>query len=224
MSDEGATADAAPAPSPHDELFAAFEEAAREGDPEWNPPADGAALDAAERALGVRLPAAYKAFLQRHNGGLVFDTTLYGVGCEDEGSDLVVLNERGREEGLPAHLVGFAATLTGDVYCFNTDEGEGDDHPVSLIDIEEGQVIPACENFAEWLERLPVLEQQLAEARGPQPMTVEEWEEFLRRERAKLRKLSQTPARELRMPDPEQVRADLGGKIPVDPRHLKPRS
>ena len=48
-------------------------------------------------------------------------------------------------------------------------------------------------------------------------------DEFLRRERAKLRRLSQTPAREMTMPDPEEVRADLAGKIPVDPRHLKPR-
>ena len=55
-------------------------------------------------------------------------------------------------------------------------------------------------------------------------MTVEEWEGFLIRERAKLRRLSETPARELTMPDPEKVRADLDGKIPVDPRHLKPRS
>ena len=73
------------------------------------------------------------------------------------------------------------------------------------------------------MRKLPTLEQELAEARGPQPMTVEEWEAFVARERAKLRTLSKTPARELPMPDPETSRQDLGGKIPVDPRHLKPQ-
>jgi hypothetical protein len=54
-------------------------------------------------------------------------------------------------------------------------------------------------------------------------MSVDEWEEFLKREREKLRRLSKTPARDIPMPDPETARQDLGGKIPVDPRHLKPK-
>lgn len=185
---------------------------------------DVAKLDAAEAALELKLPPSYRSFLLRWNGGSAHETSIYGV-SSDDGYDLVVLNKRGREEGLPKHLVGFAATITGDVYCFNTSQGdETGEFPISLIDVEEGQVIPACESFAEWLERLPNLEQELAEARGPQPMTVEEWEAFVVRERVKLRRLSKTPARELTMPDPELVRADLNGKIPVDPRHLKPKT
>jgi hypothetical protein len=181
-------------------------------------------LDAAETELDIKLPPSYRSFLLRWNGGNAHETSIYGVASSDS-YDLVVLNKRGREEGLPKHLVGFAATITGDVYCFNTSQGDdADEFPISLIDVEEGQVIPACDSFLEWLERLPNLEQELAEARGPQPMTVEEWEAFVERERVKLRRLSKTPARDLTMPDPELVRADLNGKIPVDPRHLKPRT
>lgn len=208
-------------------VFTAFAEGLRALDPKLeglDPPAKEEALVEAEKDLGVVFPPSYKQFLLKWNGGTAYDASIYGVQIED-GYDLVVLNKRGREEGLPPHLVGFAATLTGDVFCFDTSEPDDDgEFPISLIDIEEGQVIPACLSFLEWLERLPSLEQELSDVRGPQPMTVPEWEAFLERERAKLRRLSATPARELTMPDPEKVRADLGGKIPVDPRHLKPRS
>ncbi len=206
--------------------FEAFRAALRESDPDLEgleEPAAESALAAAEATLGLSLPPSFRAFLRAHNGGSAHDTSIYGVG-DEEGYDLARLNLRGREEGLPEHLVGFAATLGGDVYCFDTSEGgEGGEHPVALLDVQQGQVIPACRTFLEWLERLPSLEDELHEQRGPQPMTVDEWEAFLVREREKLRKLSKTPARELTMPDPEAVRADLGGKIPVDPRHLKPR-
>lgn len=178
----------------------------------------------AESQLDIKLPPTYRAFLLRWNGGSGYDTSLYGVSCED-GYDLAILNIRGRQEGLPEHLIGFAATISGDVYCFDSSQADDrGEYPVCLIDVQQGQVIHACEDFAEWLDRLPLLDQELAEKRGPQPMTVEEWEAFLTRERAKLRRLSQTPAREMSMPDPEEVRADLAGKIPVDPRHLKPKS
>lgn len=209
------------------EVFDEFAEGLKALDPELEgleAATTDEALVSAESALDIKLPPTYRQFLLRWNGGSAYDSSIYGVAVED-GYDLVLLNQRGREEGLPPHLVGFAATIGGDVFCFDTsDPDEDGEYAVSLIDIEEGQVIPACLTFLEWLERLPNLEQELSESRGPQPMTVEEWEAFLTRERAKLRRLATTPARELTMPDPEKVRADLGGKIPVDPRHLKPRS
>ncbi|MGE0713438.1 MAG: SMI1/KNR4 family protein [Planctomycetota bacterium] len=198
------------------------------GDPddyELEDPATEEQIRAAEETLSIELPPSYKTFLRLHNGGSVWDTSLYGV-SSDDGYDLAVLNVRGRQEGLPEHLIGFAATLTGDVWCFDisaADEGDGE-APVCLIDVQQGQVIPAARDFLEFLDRLPDLEKELSEQRGPQPMTVEEWEDFLVRERAKLRRLASTPAAELRMPDPEEVRAELAGKIPVDPRHLKPKS
>lgn len=195
------------------------------------PPASEEQVAGAEETLNVSLPPSFRAFLKTHNGGSAWETSLYGVGCESEDDDedhydLAVLNVRGRQEGLPEHLVGFAATLNGDVWCFDVSDVEKpeDEAPIVLIDVQQGQVIPAASGFVTFLHRLPDLEQELAEARGPHPMTVEEWEDFLTRERAKLRQLSQTPARKLRMPDPEEVRSELAGKIPVDPRHLKPKS
>lgn len=183
-------------------------------------PAPNDQVAAAEAALGVTLPASYKAFLLAHNGGGVYDTSLYGVGGE-EGFDLVRLNQRAREDDVPEHLVAFAATISGDLFCFDTSRDEAGDAPVLVIDADEGKLLPVAASFLEWLDKLPRLEEELANQRGPQPMTVGEWEEFLKREREKLRKLSRTPARDLSMPDPEKIRADLGGKIPVDPRHLK---
>lgn len=208
------------------DAFDAFAAALKDQDPDLDGlevGAEEAAVASAEAQLSVKLAPSHRAFLGRWNGGSAYDTSLYGVGNQD-GYDLALLNLRGREEGLPAHLLGFAATITGDVYCFDTSAANEDgEFPVSLIDIEEGLVIPACKDFLEFLGRLPNLEKELAAARGPQPMTVDEWEAFVAREREKLRRLAKTPARDLRMPDPEKVRSDLGGKIPVDPRHLKPR-
>src|SRR5207248_680231 len=129
------------------------------------------------------------------------EACIYGVGTGDE-FDLVDLNERARQDDLPDHLLAFAATIQGEVYCFDLSRLEADgEAPIVLIDIEEGRQIEAAPSFHEWLKKLPNLEQELAEARGPQPMTVEEWEAFVARERAKLRQLSRTPARDLPMPD-----------------------
>lgn len=183
-------------------------------------PASPDQVAAAEAALGVRLPPSFRAFLLSHNGGGVYDTSIYGVAAED-GFDLVRLNLRAREDEVPDHLVAFAATISGDVFCFDTSRGDRGESPVMVIDADEGKLVPIADDFLEWLEKLPRIDAELQTNRGPQPMTVGEWEDFLKREREKLRKLSQTPARELTMPDPEKVRADLGGKIPVDPRHLK---
>jgi hypothetical protein len=181
------------------------------------------AIDDAEKTLGEELPPLFKRFLIRWNGGSAHETCIYGVGTHDE-YDLVELNERARENDIPDHLVGFAATVVGDVYCFDGSRRRADgDCPIVLLDPEEGEAIEAADGFSDWLARLPNIEREVTEARGPQPMTVEEWEEFLKREREKLKYLSKTPARDLPMPDPETARGNLGGKIPVDPRHLKPR-
>lgn len=207
----------------HEAAIAAFTAGLEAGgqDPEGlEGPATPDQIAAAEAALGVRLPPSFRAFLRVHNGGGVYDTSLYGVAAED-GFDLVRLNLRAREDEVPDHLVAFAATISGEVFCFDTSRGEDGEAPVMVIDAEEGKLIAVADHFLSFLQKLPRLEAELQTTRGPQPMTVPEWEDFLRREREKLRKLSRTPARELSMPDPEKVRSDLGGKIPVDPRHLK---
>jgi hypothetical protein len=206
--------------------FADFVTALKEKDSELScleKPAKKEAVDEAEGQLSAKFPPLFRQFLLRWNGGTAHDACIYGVGTGDE-FDLVELNERARQDDLPDHLLGFAATIQGEVYCFDMSRvEESGEAPIVLIDVEEGRQSEAAANLGEWLRKLPVLEQELAEARGPQPMTVEEWEAFVARERAKLRLLSKTPARDLPMPDPETSRQDLGGKIPVDPRHLKPR-
>jgi len=206
--------------------FADFEANLREVDPELDglePPTSSECIDAVETQLDVKLPPSFALWLQRYNGGTLYNTTIYGVEADDD-FDLAEVNLRDREEGLPTHLVAFANALSGDVYCFDTSlADEKGEAPVFLLDPEEGTLASVAASFRSWLERLPRLEAELAEVRGPQPMTIEEWEQFLTRERAKLRRLSNTPAKQLTMPDPEKVRAELGGKIPVDPRHLKSR-
>lgn len=213
-------------PSETPDPFAEFVAALKEKDPELSSlekPARKDAVEQAETSLKLKLPPLFKTFLLRWNGGTAHEACIYGVGTGDE-FDLVELNERARADDLPDHLLAFAATIQGEIYCFDLSRIEADgEAPVALIDIEEGRQIDAAPSFTEWLKKLPTLEQELAEARGPQPMSVEEWEAFVARERAKLRQLSKTPARDLPMPDPETSRQDLGGKIPVDPRHLKPR-
>ena len=206
--------------------FAAFVSALKEKDPELanlEKAAKPRDVDEAETRLACPLPPLFKSFLLRWNGGTAHETCIYGVGTGDE-FDLVDLNVRARADDLPEHLVGFAATVQGEIYCFDTSrKRENGESPVVLVDADEGRQYEAAADFAEWLEKLPNLEQELADQRGPQPMTVEEWEDFLKREREKLRRLSKTPARDLPVPDPETARQDLGGKIPVDPRHLKPK-
>ena len=214
------------ADEPHDSPFASFEAELRQVDPELDglmAPADEAAIQSAETELGAPLPPGFKLWLSHYNGGNAYETTIFGVGGEDD-LDLARVNLRDREEGLPEHLIAFAVTVSGDLYCFDTSQQDGEgEAPVVLLDPEDGTLMTVSSSYDAWLARLPRLEAEMAEARGPQPMSVDEWESFLNRERAKLRKLSQTPARDLNMPDPEKIRADLGGKIPVDPRHLKPR-
>ncbi|MBI3726648.1 SMI1/KNR4 family protein [bacterium] len=213
--------------SGHDaDPFASFVSVLKEKDPELSnleTPARKEEIDAAESELGAAFPPLFRRFLLRWNGGTAHDTCIYGVGTGDD-FDLVELNERGRSDDLPKHLIGFAATIQGEIYCFDTSKKEkSGDSPVVLLDADGGKHYEAASSFADFLEKLPGLEQALADARGPQPMSVEEWEAFLQREREKLRRLSKTPARDMPMPDPETSRADLGGKIPVDPRHLKPK-
>lgn len=205
-------------------LFQPFFEELREADPDLEgleAPAEEAAVETVEEMLSVKLPPSFRSFLLLSNGGTFYKTTVYGVDTEDD-FDLVEVNLNDREEGLPNHLLAFGNTLSGHIFVF--DLGRADDRgeaPVFLLDPEDGMLTAVAASFTGLLDRLPRLEGDLGEQKGPQPMTVEEWEAFVAREREKLRKLSRTPAKDLTMPDPEKVRADLGGKIPVDPRHLK---
>lgn len=205
-------------------LFQPFLAELRDADPDLEgleAPAETVAIDTAEEMLSLKLPPSFRAFLELSNGGTFFKTTVYGVDTEDE-FDLIEVNLNDREEGLPDHLLAFGNTLSGHIFVFDISHAdERGEAPVCLLDPEDGTLTAVAASFTGLLDRLPRLEGELGEVKGPQPMTVDEWEAFLVRERDKLRRLSKTPAKELTMPDPEKVRADLGGKIPVDPRHLK---
>jgi len=151
--------------------FENFEANLREVDPELDglePPATAEAVDAVETQLSIKLPPSFSLWLQHYNGGTLYNTTIYGIEADDD-FDLAEVNLRDRDEGLPTHLVAFANALSGDVYCFDTsladDAGEA---PVFLLDPEEGTLASVAASFNSWLERLPRLEAELAEVRGPQ--------------------------------------------------------
>lgn len=186
------------------------------------PPGSEQALVEAERSLGYSLPEVFRSFLTLCNGGSVHDICLCGVGTGDE-YDLVTLNDALHSQGLPSTYVAFAVTPVGNLLCFKKDQAKAQDSAIYLYDSETREAFPAYSSFSAWLEAIPRLQGELEQSPQPepQPMTIEEWEAFVSRERQKLRKLSKTPARELSMPDPEAIRAELNNKIPVDPRHLK---
>lgn len=187
------------------------------------PPASKGDILAAEKRLAFSLPEDFRDFLSYWNGGSVHEVCIYGVGTEDE-FDIVEFNKRSHSEDFPKEFIAFASTVVGDIFCFQRDWGEDEDVPVFLYDAENGTAVETAESFLDWLDSLPSMEKDISDAQQPQPMSIEEWESFLSRERAKLRKLSKTPAKDLFMPDPDAIRAELKNKIPVDPRHLKPKT
>jgi hypothetical protein len=189
------------------------------------PPASDSDITTAEKRLSFTFPEDFRNFLGYWNGGSVHEVCVYGVGSEDE-FDIVEFNKRSHSEDFPKEFIAFASTVVGDIFCFQRDWGEEDEQesPVFLYDAENGTAVETAESFLSWLEHLPSLEHDITDTQQPQPMTVDEWETFLTRERAKLRMLSKTPAKDLSMPDPDAIRAELKNKIPVDPRHLKPKT
>lgn len=221
LMDEGFAEDELP---PAFERFVASLSTNEDGEVEGlEPPASKGDILAAEKRLAFSLPEDFRDFLSYWNGGSVHEVCIYGVGTEDE-FDIVEFNKRSHSEDFPKEFIAFASTVVGDIFCFQRDWGDEEDVPVFLYDAENGTAVETAESFLDWLDNLPSMEQDISDAQQPQPMSIEEWESFLSRERAKLRKLSKTPAKDLFMPDPDAIRAELKNKIPVDPRHLKPKT
>ena len=57
------------------------------GDPDLydlRPGASETQIAAADEILSIELPPSFKAFLSVHNGGSAWETSIYGVGCDDE--------------------------------------------------------------------------------------------------------------------------------------------
>ena len=115
--------------------FAEFVAVLKEKDPELSSlekPARTEAVDQAEGTPQEQAPAALSHLPVRWNGGTAHEACIYGVGTGDE-FDLVELNHPARADDLPEHLLGFAATVQGEIYCFDLSrlEAEGDS-PVVL--------------------------------------------------------------------------------------------
>jgi hypothetical protein len=133
------------------------------------PAPTGAQIEAAERALGITLPPSFRYFLA-HAGALRLDfwETLWVGGPALGWRDLVRVNQRERQRGLPARLVAFHQNGGGDYACFDTRRARADgecpvvswDHARSPEeDLEE--LHDAAEDFACWL-----LDQVESEAGG----------------------------------------------------------
>ena len=143
-----------------------------DGNESANPALSELAVRAAERALGVTLPAAYIALLRLKNGGysrrFVFPTAirtswaedhvpfdeLFGIGStKDEAKyqSILCTPYMTREWGLPPKQV----LLTGDGHWWITlDYRRGSDPQVSWIDVETDQDIILAKSFEEFLSRL----------------------------------------------------------------------
>ncbi|MCP9488803.1 MAG: SMI1/KNR4 family protein [Solirubrobacteraceae bacterium MAG38_C4-C5] len=142
-----------------------FEEAA--------PPASEEQIVAAERELGVRLPAAYRAFLAEHNGGYLdpahFDhevlvERLFSAGPTqvEELEDLVSVRRTysgpGSDHDLPAFLLPVAGDPFGNLVCLSVESDTGEsivhlwDHEVADPDAAHRSLGVAFDEFFERLE------------------------------------------------------------------------
>jgi cell wall assembly regulator SMI1 len=94
----------------------------------------------AERALGVRFPESYKAFLSRFGWAEIYYDTLYGLGPSvPPGYGLVknALCERSEAEPLiPQHLVPVMNDGAGNNYCLDTSQLSSGECPVVFWDHE----------------------------------------------------------------------------------------
>ena len=94
----------------------------------------------AERALGVRFPQSYKAFLSRFGHAQIYYDTLYGLGPDvPEGYGLVrsTFSERYEAQPLiPQHLVPIMNDGAGNNYCLDTSKLHGGECPVVFWDHE----------------------------------------------------------------------------------------
>ena len=94
----------------------------------------------AERKIGVRLPASYKALLKTFGWVRVYYDPIYGVGPSCDRADSLVTNvfsERTEcEPNIPHHLVPVMNDGAGNHFCLDTSRFRGDECPVVFWDHE----------------------------------------------------------------------------------------
>lgn len=109
--------------------FADLVERTRAERPRWFDPerpdalADAAAVEAVERALGVRLPPDYVWFLSEYGGGDFVFASIYSA---DAGSDLYLPRNQGPPPLPPGH-VAFSDDGCGDLCLFPVRDGAAED-------------------------------------------------------------------------------------------------
>ena len=116
-------------------------------------PMPAAAVAAAEKALGVSLPASYKDFLLRFGAGNFGSFEVFGL-PDPEFSKPRVPNAvwytlQERKSGLPAAFVALGTDFEGTLYCLDTSAASGDDAPV--VSWNAGTVSPLRPSFSLYL-------------------------------------------------------------------------
>lgn len=138
------------------------------------PPLTDAAVEDAERLLGVRLPTALLEVLRVRNGGVVADAwnafptdgptswsedhvpfdEMMGIGREDGQVSLLDSAYLIEEWGLPSPLV----LLSGDGHCWVALDyracGRRGEPSVTWFDVEDGTELPLAADFRTFAERL----------------------------------------------------------------------
>ena len=91
------------------------------------PPASASAIAAAERRLGLRLPASYREFA-RHVGEAAWPLAIH---------DVESLARSGPEDDRPSFLVAFATDAAGNDWCFDTRDMQEQEYGILFWDHED---------------------------------------------------------------------------------------
>ena len=117
-------------------------------------------IEEAQRALGIRFPGSYIAFLRECGWADGPDLGFYGLGSDvPPYCDLVRITRDERDQSqpeVPEHLLPVLHDGAGNHYCLDTSRMQGGECPVVFWDHEHedgpNQVPEECgENFRSWL-------------------------------------------------------------------------
>ena len=142
----------------------------REGEHETYPPADAAAVEATEQAIGRRLPPSFRTFVTAFsNGAYLFmlqEVLAVGAGNPQIGAvqDVLSVVSAAPDADVPldsggqvtgATLVPFSLDHNGNCWCFLTGEEVPDgEYPVAYFDAEHEKLYGRLPGFSAWLTKL----------------------------------------------------------------------
>lgn len=132
-------------------------------------------LDAAERELGVRLPAAYRdavlqAGLPRPTIALLDSIVAGDLSIRDVSeflspSEMVEITHASRGGGMPQDLIVFAMDCMGNMFCFDADRlrtNTSDHAAIWFFDHDFCTVDQDAPDFATWIDRFCDIEPSVA--------------------------------------------------------------